>query len=122
MIGAGVLIVIVVIVANVVAARRRFARRMPPRFDPTLGPGPAPYGGAAIGSPRTVSKTTTTTTADGSVTVTVVEETIGSSRLNTNGVVDPELFGGAVSGDLEREILNEVKEAFRHINAQRDSS
>ena len=113
------LIVVLVIVANVVAARRRIARKMPPPFDPTLGAGPTPFAGVSFGGPRTVSRTTTT--ADGSVTVTVFEETVGSTHSGTNGVIDPELFGGVASGDLEREILNEVKDAFRQINAQRKS-
>ena len=114
MIGVGVVIVLIVVIANVVAARRRMLRAMSPPFNPAYGTG---FGQAV--PPRTVSKTTTTTSADGSVTVTVVEETSVSSGtpFGINGVVDPELFAsGAVNGGLEQEILTEVRDAFRRMN------
>ena len=116
MIGVGVLIVIGVVLANVVAARRRH-RAMPPPFVAPIPDG-NPFGIPHF-SPHTYSKTTTTTNADGSVTVTVIEERTGSTVGSVNDVIDPELFtNGVGSGVLEQEILAEVRDAFRKIGSR----
>lgn len=125
MIGIGIFIAVFVVVVNVVAARRRALRATPPLFDPTLGPGLGPYAGAPGSPPRVVSKKTTTTNADGSVTVTVVEETIVGSPSygSANGVIDPELFtSNGLGGELEQEVLAEVRDAFRRMGSQNRSS
>ena len=123
MVGVGVLIVVLVVVANVVSARRRGARlRTAFDFDPTLGGNAAGNLGRG-GTPGAVSTRTTTTHADGSVTVTVVERsTVGSAPFGgIDGVVDPELTGNGIAGSLEERILNEVRDALRDADVRRDT-